>query len=144
MRVTFTRTGTRQYAVAIEREHGPRLVPRSAPGYDDLMPHDLAHYLVEETFGIRLGVFGQLAAGGAGVFTPASADRTVRVRRSEHRIAAAGRPDMGRSERLVYLCVSQWQRRTGLSTQRPVGTPRLARLRRGPGSRLGSGGGPAP
>jgi len=107
--------------VAIEREHGPRLVPRAAPGYDDLMPHDLAHYLVEEAFGIPLGVFGQLAAGGAGVFTPAAADRTARVRRSERRIAVAGRSDMGRSERLVHLCVSEWKRRSGLLAALPAG-----------------------
>ena len=69
MRVTFTKVDTKRYAIAIVREHGPALVPRFAPGYDDLMPHDLAHYVVEEFFGIELGVWGQLAAGGGGIFT---------------------------------------------------------------------------
>jgi hypothetical protein len=41
----------------------------SAPGYDDLMPHDLQHFIVERTLGIRNGIFGQLAHGGsAGTF----------------------------------------------------------------------------
>jgi hypothetical protein len=111
MQVVFTRMNDKQYAVAIEREHGPALVPRLAPGYDDQMPHDLAHYLVEEQFGIRLGVFGQLAAGGGGIFAPARRDHTTRVDRSVRRIGQAGRADMQRSERLVYLCVSEWERR---------------------------------
>ena len=64
MRVVFTKVDAKRYSIAIEREHGPALVPRPAPGYDDLMPHDLAHYVVEEFFGIELGVSRQLAAGG--------------------------------------------------------------------------------
>ncbi|CAM3313237.1 hypothetical protein OCAE111667_03235 [Occultella aeris] len=65
MRVTFTKVDGKRYLVAIERERGPALVPRHAPGYDDLMPHDLSHYLVEECFEIQLGVWGQLAAAAA-------------------------------------------------------------------------------
>jgi hypothetical protein len=64
MPVTFTKVDGKRYFVAIERGYGPPLlVPRSAPGYDDLMPHDLAYYLVEEHAGIELGVFGQVAYG---------------------------------------------------------------------------------
>jgi len=51
MRVTFTKVEAKRYAIAIEREHGPPLAPRFAPGFDDLMPHDLAHYLVEDHTG---------------------------------------------------------------------------------------------
>jgi hypothetical protein len=119
MQVTFTRAGQRRYSVAIVREHGPRLQPRLAPGYDDLMPHDLAHFVVEEQFGIALGVFGQLAAGGAGIFAPAPADRAGRTRRSAHRISLAGRDDMRRSEALAWLCVSEWQRRAGRRASLP-------------------------
>jgi hypothetical protein len=121
MRVTFIKSDRRHYDVAIEREHGPRLVPRGAPGYDDHMPHDLSHYLVEEVFGLQLGVFGQLAAGGEGIFVPAAQDRSVRTRKAAHRLAVAGRADMGRSERLVYLCVSEWQRRAGRIAALPFG-----------------------
>ena len=113
VRVTFTKSSGRRYVVTVERERGPRLEPRFAPGYDDRMPHDLAHYLIEEQFGIRLGIFGQLAAGGGGIFAPAPAARTGRSRRSAQRLGRAGRTDMQRSERLVYHCVAEWELRTG-------------------------------
>jgi hypothetical protein len=113
MQVTFKKCDGRRYFVTIERENGPALVPRFAPGYDDLMPHDLAHYLVEEHFGISLGVFGQLAAGGSGVFAPAPEDNSLRVRRTAQRIASIGRDDMVRSEDLVVLSVAEWERSIG-------------------------------
>ncbi len=113
MRVTFTKVDGKRYRLAIEREHGPDLVPRFAPGYDDLMPHDLAHYVVEEQFEIELGVFGQLAAGGRGIFNPAPSDDSVRYQRTSARIATIGRDDMARSEQLVVLAVAEWERSIG-------------------------------
>jgi hypothetical protein len=113
VRVRFTKSSGRRYLVTIERARGPQLEPRFAPGYDDRMPHDLAHYLIEEQFGIKLGIFGQLAAGGGGIFAPAPADRTGRSRRSATRLGRAGRTDKQRSEGLVYRCVSEWELRTG-------------------------------
>jgi hypothetical protein len=110
MQVTFTKTDGKRYAVAIRREHGPSLLPRFAPGYDDRMPHDLAHYLVEEHFQIELGVWGQLAAGGGGIFTPAPDDNTLTVQRRAQRIGAIGRADMARSEQLVVITVAAWER----------------------------------
>src|SRR3954462_12200256 len=110
MKVTFIKVDTKRYWIAIDREHGPALVPRPAPGYDDLMPHDLAHYLVEEHFEIELGVWGQLAAGGGGIFAPAPEDNTLKYQRRGQRIAAIGRNDMARSEQLVVLTVSTWER----------------------------------
>ncbi len=113
MRVTFTKLAGRRYLVSIDREHGPPLQPRHGPGYDDQLPHDIAHYVVEEQLGIRLGVFGQLAAGGAGLFTPAPGDRRGGDRRAAKRFATAGRDDMRRSEAAVGRCVAEWQRRAG-------------------------------
>ena len=113
MQVTFTKAGVKRYTVAIEREHGPALVPRFAPGYDDLMPHDLAHYLVEEYFEIELGVWGQLAAGGGGIFAPAPEDNSLRYRRRAARIGAVGREDMQLSEHLVVTTVAAWERTVG-------------------------------
>ena len=109
MHVSFTKAAARRYSIAIEREHGPVLVPRFAPGFDDLMPHDLAHYLVEEYFEIQLGVWGQLAAGGGGIFAPAPQDNSLRYRRRVQRIGAIGRQDMQRSERLVVITVAAWE-----------------------------------
>ncbi len=58
-------------------------------------------------------MFGQLAAGGGGIFVPAPADRDERDRRRVRRIAAAGRADMGWSEAAVGYCMAQWHARTG-------------------------------
>ena len=109
MQVTFTKADAKRYTVTIERENGPALVPRFAPGYDDLMPHDLAHYLVEEFFEIELGVWGQLAAGGGGIFTPAPEDNSLQYQRRSQRIGAIGRADMARSEQLVLVTVVTWE-----------------------------------
>jgi len=119
MEVTFTKVDGKRYAVAIDREHGPALVPRFAPGYDDLMPHDLAQFLVEEQFRIELGVFGQLAAGGGGIFAPAPADNNSRFQRSARRLATIGRDDMARSERLVVVAVAEWERGIGRRKHQP-------------------------
>ena len=113
MQVTFTKVDGKRYRVTIEREQGPALVPRFAPGYDDLMPHDVAHYVVEESYGIELGVWGQLAAGGGGIFAPAPEDNTLRHQRRAQRIGVVGRADMARSEQLVVLTVHTWERSIG-------------------------------
>jgi len=113
MRVHFTKVDARRYTITVERRLGPPLVPRPGPGYDDLMPHDLAHYVVEEFFAIELGVWGQLAAGGGGIFWPAPEDNTLRHQRRVQRIGAVGRDDMARSERLVVLTVAAWERSIG-------------------------------
>jgi len=119
----FTKVDAKRYRVAIEREQGPALVPRHAPGYDDLMPHDVAHYLVEESYEIELGVWGQLAAGGGGIFAPAPEDNTLRHQRRAQRIAAVGRADMARSEQLVVLTVATWERSIGRVRQRTLPAP---------------------
>lgn len=123
MRVTFTKRAGRRYLVAIEREHGPPLQPRHGPGFDEQLPHDIAHYVAEEQLGLRLGVFGQLAAGGSGLFAPAPADRRAAHRAADRRIAAAGREDMRRSEAAAGWGVAQWRRRTGASGQPPGARP---------------------
>ena len=113
MRVTFTKTDARRYVVGVERHVMPALLPRYAPGYDDLMPHDLAHYLVEESYGIELGVFGQLASGASGLFYPAPEDRSLALQRRDKRIAGIGHDDMVRSESLVQVTMAAWEREVG-------------------------------
>jgi hypothetical protein len=123
MQVTFTKVDAKRYRVAIDREQGPALVPRFAPGYDDLMPHDVAHYLVEESYEIELGVWGQLAAGGGGIFAPAPEDNTLRHQRRAQRIGTVGRADLARSEQLVVLTVATWERSIGRVKQRTRPAP---------------------
>jgi hypothetical protein len=114
MQVRFERTGHRRYAVAVLRtQHGDlRLDP--APGYSDLIPHDLVHLVVEEEFGLRKGIFGQLAAGGnAGTFVPTEELRTrAWARQVERRNRSTGH-DMARSEDLAAQVYPRWLRHSG-------------------------------
>jgi hypothetical protein len=76
MRVTFTRTAARRYRVSVHRDRAPDLVLEPAPGFDAYLPHDLIHFAVECHWRLRDGVFGQLAAGGTGIFLPSDETRT--------------------------------------------------------------------
>src|SRR5690349_1152344 len=114
MKARFERTGERRYAVAVFRSlHGDlRMDP--APGYSDLIPHDVVHLVVEDEFWLTQGIFGQLAAGGnAGTFVPTDEPRTKAwARRVERRNRATGR-DMARSEALVAQVYPRWLRHRG-------------------------------
>lgn len=121
MRVTFTKESDRRYLVAIDRDRGPRLVPRHGPGNDQYVPHDIAHLVIETELGIALGVFGQLAAGGTGIFSTDGRRPSARRKRSDARLGALGRADMSRSEKLTYLCTSEWERRAGRRAGLPPG-----------------------
>ncbi|MEV4003310.1 hypothetical protein [Actinomadura sp. NPDC049753] len=125
MDVSFERTGERRYAtvVRLPGRHPRRMDP--APGYDDQIPHDLVHYLVEAEMGLTSGVFGRAAAGGGGGFNetveaPGDARRRAREqRRLKKREAFLNRSDpgdMGRSEHLAGLCDLAWRRRAGART----------------------------
>lgn len=104
MFVTFTKTGPRRYRISVE---GPGVVSswmEPAPGYDDRLPHDMAHFVVENELGISGGVFGQLAAGGtAGTFRPFDSDARRKVTRRGKRISAANRDDALLSEKAVAV-----------------------------------------
>jgi hypothetical protein len=109
MKVTFTRTAQRRYRVSAE---GPGVVTswmEPAPGYDDRLPHDMAHFVVENELGISGGVFGQLAAGGhARTFTGTAEPREKKAVKRGNRIAAANRKDANLSERIVWLACATW------------------------------------
>jgi hypothetical protein len=114
MRVQFHRTGKRQYRVVVVIPGRPPLEMNSAPGYDDLMPHDLQHFIVERTLGIRNGIFGQLAHGGsAGTFhheNPGEASKrdAKALKRKTETFARAGREDSLVSERATYIAWQDW------------------------------------
>jgi hypothetical protein len=109
MQVTFRRTGERRYAVEVERSGAPPLVMDPAPGYDERMPHDLAHFLVERDLGIAHGVFGQLAEGGtAGTFRRADGVVDRRLKRRSARLLLEHRADLARSERAAGRCMAAW------------------------------------
>jgi anaerobic selenocysteine-containing dehydrogenase len=111
MEARFTRTGQRRYRVSVE---GPDVVSSymdPAPGYDARLPHDMAHFIVENELGIKGGVFGQIAAGGAFIIPTDNAKRRKLARRRK-RIAQANHKDALLSEHLVYVTCSLWQKKT--------------------------------
>lgn len=114
MRVSFHRTGDRRYAVSIEREQAGDLRMDPAPGYDPLLPHDVVHFVVETSCGLRDGIFGQVAAGGnAHTFVPTQELRTKAwARRTARRNQATG-TQLGRSEELAAAVYPRWLRRGG-------------------------------
>ena len=109
MNVTFTRTAERNYRVSVE---GPGVVSswmEPAPGYDARLPHDMAHFVVENELGITGGIFGQLAAGGhARTFHPTDPKVTRKVVKRGKRLAVANRGDASLSEKVVYLACRTW------------------------------------
>jgi hypothetical protein len=62
MIITFTKTGAGTYTTLARREDGVLL---EVPSYDRTapLPHDLAHYVVEQDLGLQQGFWGCVAAG---------------------------------------------------------------------------------
>jgi hypothetical protein len=114
VRVTFTRLAGPRYGVDVVRESGPPARLRVTPSCAERLPQDIACFLVEREFGLKLGVFGQLAAGGdAGTFWAAPADRSARQALRAHRLQVTGHGDLGRSVRLAAVCTAAWEFETG-------------------------------
>lgn len=96
-----------------------------APGFDEHIPHDLVHYVVEAELGLDAGVFGRAARGGGTFYTAQTAansrEQARQRRKQARREQALGRErshedQLNASERLAYLCDVAWRRRHG---QRP-------------------------
>lgn len=114
MHVTFTRLTGDRYGVDVIRASGPPARLRASPRHREQLPAAIAHLVVEREFGLRLGMFGQLAAGGdAGSFWSAPADRDTRLANRAHRLQITGRGDLGRSVALVALCTATWELESG-------------------------------
>ncbi len=128
MEVTFTKLPGRRYLVAVTREQGPELAPRQGPGYDDHLPHDAVHFLVEAEARLTGGVYGRVAAGHNNLFWPADqAQRRRQARREKKwRPSAAERADMAQSEELASLARPLWEWRAGHRTDPPSWFSRTA------------------
>ena len=80
-----------------------------APGYDERLPHDAAHFIVENELGISGGVFGQLAAGGtANTFRSDSAKKPKKREKLGTSMLKANRDEAQFSEHAVYAAQSRW------------------------------------
>jgi hypothetical protein len=127
MNVRFRRTGVRRYAVVVAAAGEAPRVMDPAPAYDDDIPHDLVHYVVEAELAVTNGVYGRAARGG-GTFVPTAGhdvgprERARKQRKQQRRERALGAKDarhagdMTQSERLAALCDVAWRRKHG---QRP-------------------------
>jgi len=127
MDVLFRRTGERRYAVVVQVAGRPPQTMDPAPGFDDHIPHDLVHYVVEAELGLAAGVFGRAARGGGTFISVGSHERNARERTRQQRKQRrresslrsaddATQQHMATSERLAGLCDLAWRRRHG---QRP-------------------------
>jgi hypothetical protein len=122
MDVTFTKDSGRRYLMTVVRELGPELAPRHGPGYDDYLPHDAVHFLVEAEARLTGGAFGRIAAGQSNMFWPAD----KRLLRHQKRRDARRKPSpiehaqMGRSEELASVCQVLWQLRSGHRSEPPT------------------------
>jgi hypothetical protein len=110
MIVTFTRTGERRYSVSVE---GPNISPAKmdpAPGYDSRLPHDVAHFIVENELGIEGGIFGQMAIGG--ILRPVEQNSRVQRKAKKKRVAIfkANESDALFSEHAVWAAQSRWEK----------------------------------
>lgn len=127
MILVFRRTGEKRYAVEALRKGLPVVEMNPAPGYDQLMPHDMMHLVVEAQLGLTRGIFGQLAVGGtAGTFRLSvrgdqSSRETTRARKRVtkrgQRLLKNGRDDCTQSERAAWICWQEWRAR---SSSRPT------------------------
>ena len=120
--VTFTKAAGRRDAMTVVRERGPRLASRHGLGYDDHLPRDAVHFLVEAEAGLSGGVFGQIAAGQNNIFWPADprAQRPQARREAERTSTAAERADMARSEELAGICQPLRELRAGHRHTLPI------------------------
>ena len=112
MNVTFTRTADRRYRVSVE---GPGIEPlymEPAPAYDPRLPHDAAHFIVENELCILGGIFGQLAAGGnaGGTFRSENLRKPKKAKKRGETMLKANRADALFSEHAVYAAQSRWNR----------------------------------
>jgi len=120
MNVTFKRTAERRYRVSVEGRGVVSSWMEPAPGYDVRLPHDMAHFVVENELGIAGGIFGQLAAGGhARTFHPTDEQARRKVARRGKRIAVENRGAANLSERVLYLACQTWNN-DDLSAVTPV------------------------
>ena len=111
MKVSFIKK-ERHYSVYISRDRATDLFARTAPGYDDWLPHDLLHFVAEAEFGLDDGIFGSLAAGRkVKFFIPVDPGETVKVWR-QNRIRRVRVTDGRRTEQLAAELEQGWKAQT--------------------------------
>ena len=117
MKVEFRKIADRRYAVKLLRDGLPELEMNPAPGFDDLMPHDLCHLIVEQVLHIENAIYGQAAKGGATTFRnqPSESSNTKNDSRQRRKAKQKGKnavkqhlDDYAKSERATFVCWQNW------------------------------------
>src|SRR5436190_10695356 len=103
MEVTFRRIVESRYAVIVKVPGEAAQTMNPAPGFDDHIPHDLVHYVVEAELGLEAGVFGRAARGGGTFYagqTVTNSREQARRRRKQARREQALSRDSAHEEQL--------------------------------------------
>jgi hypothetical protein len=121
MDVTFTKDSGRRYLMTIVRERGPELAPRHGPGYDNYLPHDALHFLVEAEARLTGGAFGRIAVGQSNIFWPTDnrLPRHQKRKEAKRKPSAIEHAQMGRSENLASVCQVLRELRAGHRSELP-------------------------
>jgi hypothetical protein len=101
MDILFVQSGHRRIATVVTRQDKVRLSVH-VYGPLDPIPHDLAHYVIEQELGLQDGFWGSVAAGAlfGGIKILAGRQRPHAAQRSRE-VLAAHRQEIGVSEILV-------------------------------------------
>jgi hypothetical protein len=111
MIVSFTRAGKRRYRVSTEGSGFEPLYIEPVPGYRDRLPHDAAHFIVENELPILNGIFGQVAASRtAKSFRSEEMKKPRKKKRQGQAVANSNRNDKLLSEDAVDAARSRWER----------------------------------
>ena len=116
------------------------LIMDPAPGFDQDLPHDMVHLVVEAELGLEAGLFGQLAAGGtAGSFmveTVPGKGNARKQARERKRVTRKGQAlmrevrDHDISEIAAAICDCAWRSQNSGTAPPPEVAAELDRVRR--------------
>lgn len=110
VKVTFQKVHEKGYSVTVEGSGISRSTMNPAPGWHSRLPHDAAHFIVENELGINGGIFGQLAAGGtAATFFSENSKSPRRTKKKGAEIAKANKTDAQFSEHAIYAAQARWE-----------------------------------
>ena len=107
MKVTFTRTGEKRYRVSVEGAGVITSYMEPAAGYDSRLPHDLAHFVVENMFGIMGCIYGPLSKGGEG-FTPADETKKRKPAKIGNPAKKLNKKEAEMTERMIDIACHAW------------------------------------
>ncbi len=119
------RLDDRRYETVITRSDGVTYLVKGV-GHMGVIPHDLAHFVVERALGIRRGFWGSVAAGAVfGSLTHVSGRRRPHAARRSKEVWKANETSLTEAEILVGLFDTAFE--DGLGADSPALRDRLRR-----------------